>query len=124
MRPSPGAQAAIDRGCETYPIPVSPWNDVEIVGPFPLTAAEWERMLIILETMRPALVSEGPEVEGNCDISGGDSTADVTPRAMTRAQCPETVDAAEHIVQCDLPKSHPLPHRKGWMTWMPREEAS
>ena len=60
----PAAQvAAIERGNETYPIPVSPWNDIELAGPFPLTPAEWERMLIILDTMRPALVLEPSDGE-------------------------------------------------------------
>jgi hypothetical protein len=46
----------------TYAVPVSIGAEVTVTGPFPLSAEEWLRFVIVLEAMRPGLVSK-PVVE-------------------------------------------------------------
>ena len=43
----------------TYIIPISNGTDVYLSGPFPLPPQQWERLMIVLAAMKPALV--GPE---------------------------------------------------------------
>ena len=39
-------------------IPVEPHVNVEMSVPFPMTVAQWDRMMVVLAAMKPGIVSE------------------------------------------------------------------
>lgn len=41
-----------------YLVPVGPGRMIRFAGPFPLTGAEWDQFLALLEVFRPGLVAE------------------------------------------------------------------
>ncbi len=45
--------------CRTFVLPLDPATQAQLTLPVPLTAAQWDRLMIVLDSMRPGLVSDG-----------------------------------------------------------------
>lgn len=45
----------------TIPLPLSPENWAALMIVAPVTSAEWDQLILLLVTMRPALVADGDD---------------------------------------------------------------
>lgn len=52
--------ARVERQSSQYviPLPAATWTPVMITGPFPLSDAEWDHLMAVLDVMKPGLVKE------------------------------------------------------------------